>query len=82
LRDNFFELGGHSLLATRVVSQVRKSFGVEVALRQVFEAPTVEGLAREVEQAQARGEGAAQAQPIRRASREARRISYPLAVEQ
>jgi amino acid adenylation domain-containing protein len=42
--DNFFELGGHSLLATRVMSRVGKVFQVGVALRQLFEWPTVEGV--------------------------------------
>ena len=43
--ENFFELGGHSLMAIRVLGRVSKTFGVRLALRALFEAPTVVQLA-------------------------------------
>jgi acyl carrier protein len=48
-RDGFFESGGHSLRAMRLVSRVREALGVDFALPALFAAPTVEGIAREVD---------------------------------
>ncbi len=49
--DNFFLLGGHSLLGTQLIARLRDAFGVDLPLRTVFDHPTVEDLAAEVEQA-------------------------------
>ena len=44
--DNFFAVGGNSLLATQVVARVAARGGRRLAVRDVFEHPTVAGLAR------------------------------------
>jgi amino acid adenylation domain-containing protein len=43
--DDFFLLGGHSLRATMLVSRIRKVFNIEFKLAEVFETPTVKGIA-------------------------------------
>ena len=50
INDDFFELGGDSILATRLVSRVRRTFGVELPLRELFWKPTVSELAPVVEE--------------------------------
>lgn len=49
--DNFFDLGGNSLVAVRVVSQIRRTFGVRLAVSCLFDNPTVGMLAEAVRKA-------------------------------
>lgn len=55
IHDNFFMLGGNSLVVTQVMARVRDLFSVEIALRQLFETPTIAGMAEPVEAALRKG---------------------------
>ena len=46
LDQNFFDLGGDSSLAVRMFSQIEELFGVKLPLATLYEAPTIEELAR------------------------------------
>ena len=56
INNNFFELGGHSLTATQVVARARQTFEVQLPLREMFEWPTVAGLAAAIDQLRHNGE--------------------------
>jgi hypothetical protein len=70
--DHFFDNGGHSLLAVQLVARVQEQMGLNLALRQVFDSPTLISMARELDAMSADGEVIA---PIPPAAREA---SLPL----
>ncbi len=46
--DNFFHIGGNSILAIRLISRVQQEFGIDFAVRTVFEGPTIAQLAATV----------------------------------
>jgi acyl carrier protein len=52
-RDNFFSLGGNSLIAVSLMGTIRSTFNVDLPLMSLFQFPTVGGMARQIEQAQA-----------------------------
>jgi amino acid adenylation domain-containing protein len=49
VNDNFFLLGGHSLLGTQLIVKLRNAFGVDLALRTLFDASTIAELSAEIE---------------------------------
>jgi amino acid adenylation domain-containing protein len=67
---NFFNLGGHSLLVTQVLARVRESLKIDVPIRRVFEAPTLEEFARFIQEQLSAG-GQSEFTIIERVSREA-----------
>ncbi|HVH13296.1 MAG TPA: amino acid adenylation domain-containing protein, partial [Longimicrobium sp.] len=72
--DDFFELGGHSLRAVQVISRVRQTLQVEVALGELFTRPVLADFARELETA-----ARAELPPVEPAAREGR---HPLSFAQ
>ncbi len=50
LDDNFFEGGGTSLIAMQLLAKVEKAFDQQLQLSDLFEAPTLRGLAQHLEQ--------------------------------
>jgi amino acid adenylation domain-containing protein len=49
VNDNFFLLGGHSLLGAQLIVKLRSTFGVDLTLRTLFDAPTIADLSRQIE---------------------------------
>lgn len=49
INDDFFELGGHSLLAVRMIAAIRKKFGVELSINEMFDYPTIAVMAAKLQ---------------------------------
>ena len=49
IHDNFLDLGGDSLKAAAALARIASEVGVELSLEELFDAPTVAGLAERIE---------------------------------
>ncbi|MFD6156188.1 amino acid adenylation domain-containing protein [Nocardia sp. NPDC060256] len=79
LGQNFFDLGGHSLALARVRGLLERRLGVDLAMTDLFAAPTVDGLAKSLAGRTAPQEDADRGQDRRAAA--ARRRAHRQATE-
>jgi acyl transferase domain-containing protein/acyl carrier protein len=66
LEDNFFDLGGNSLLAIQLMAQLRQTFELDLPLNNLFEAPTVAGLATRIAESRLKEQEAAEIERLLR----------------
>ncbi|WP_304441488.1 thioesterase domain-containing protein [Mycobacterium sp. 1245801.1] len=66
--DSFFDLGGDSISAMRVVAAINASLGVDLAVRALFDAPTVRALSLRLRAESADGDDVVPVQILREGS--------------
>jgi amino acid adenylation domain-containing protein len=54
VEDDFFHLGGHSLLAMQVIIRLNEELKISLPVKDIFEAPTIRGLAEKIRTKSAR----------------------------
>jgi acyl carrier protein len=70
--NDFFDMGGDSLLAMQLLARIRRQLEVEIPVRTLFDMPTIDYLAREIETAKANGCAPRRNQPRPQAAQEPR----------
>lgn len=53
-QDNFFDIGGDSLVATKICAQIQSTMKVKVTIRDIFENPVLQNLAKAVNRLQSK----------------------------
>ncbi|AKJ04230.1 non-ribosomal peptide synthase protein (TIGR01720 family)/amino acid adenylation domain-containing protein/natural product biosynthesis luciferase-like monooxygenase protein [Archangium gephyra] len=82
IHDNFLELGGNSLMAAQMLTRLRESFPVQIPLSDLFEAPTVAGVAGRIEARLKEVEGSGTGVPVPRLVPVTREGELPLSFVQ
>ncbi len=73
---DIFSIGFHSLLALRFVSRANQTFGIEFALRELFERPTIASIAEYIDALATPAERPSEESPILTLNRGGRRTPF------
>lgn len=79
VEDSFFDLGGHSLIAVRLFRMIRQSYGLDLPISVLFEAPTIASSAALIRERTGVSDDADDARPAAAAS-DVRRMTHLVAM--